>query len=65
MKLLAIFHKSLHNLVKHLGNAHSNEVGAVSSGFLAFSCVLGSYFLLVPLREEAAVTLGECLLLER
>lgn len=43
-------HASFHQGIKRLSNAHTHEVRAVCSGFCGFFCVLGSYFLLVPLR---------------
>ncbi len=39
--------------------AHASQVVPVTCAFGAFGCVLASYFLLVPIREEAGILLGE------
>lgn len=34
------------------------QVAPVTCAFSAFSCVLGAYYLLMPMREEAGLALG-------
>ncbi|GAX74732.1 hypothetical protein CEUSTIGMA_g2179.t1 [Chlamydomonas eustigma] len=45
-------------LVSASGNLRENEVLLCSHAFQAFCCVLGSYFILVPIRDEAGIMLG-------
>ncbi|BDA46374.1 hypothetical protein COCOBI_08-4660 [Coccomyxa sp. Obi] len=49
---------NIRSLVKKVVEARDDEVDTLLKGFAALFCILGSYFLLLPIRDEAGVALG-------
>ncbi|CAL5227576.1 g10572 [Coccomyxa viridis] len=48
----------VHRVLRQIVDAHEDEAVPLLKGFLSLFCVLASYFVVLPIRDEAGVALG-------